>query len=220
MLGGLPKYRLRCILSGALATRSRLHRNDREVLPTCQLCGGTEEETTVHLFDSCPALEDPRRVEMSRELWEELPPRVRLHGLAPNDLQLPDSFDAGQMGRKQLACMVQHNLLDMWETRCRLDPEGVRLPVPRWHRDVRRRLNPNIPVAVPPDIPVHAPGARGVPRAADAQHPSRSVRARPNPARVQYSLLDMLANRDAFLPERVPKPRWATLRRNLRGNEN
>ena len=70
MLGGLPKYRLRCILSGALATRSRLHRNDSEVLPTCQLCGSGAVETTEHLLLSCPSLQGPRSTEMDPEFWE------------------------------------------------------------------------------------------------------------------------------------------------------
>ena len=143
---------------------------------------------------------------MPQEFWETLPPCVRLHGLIPNDIELPPRFDEGLMGRKQLGCLVQHNLLDMWEMRCRLDTQ-VPGPVPRWIRMVRPRLDPerpadtmDLPAIQPlqpasrplPDgpgvqrnvrprleaIPTMQPGTRGEIRSAEPANNSRNVRRR------------------------------------------
>ena len=137
-LGGRHRYRLRCIMSGALPTRSRLHRQDAEVNPQCQLgCHGSDESTE-HIFLECPAQIRHRSTEMPEALWAALPPCTKLHGLVPSGLELPQFGFVGDMGRKELACLAQHNLLDMWEHRCRCDPES-RPPQPRWQRNVLPR---------------------------------------------------------------------------------
>ena len=59
-LNGLDKYRWRCILAGAVATMTRLHRNGQVDSPLCLACALREEETSEHIFARCPAYEHIR----------------------------------------------------------------------------------------------------------------------------------------------------------------
>ena len=140
MLSGLDRYRIRTILCGALNTKSRLVRLSDEVDPTCSCCETGAMETTRHLFSECPALAEGRHSEMQYEEWHNLPNCLKLLGIMPKDMAgIPARFQ-DEDGLKQLACFVQHNLLDLWQRRCDLT-ENVMQPQPRWQatRNVRPR---------------------------------------------------------------------------------
>ena len=129
MLSGLPRYTLRCIITGALATRSRLHKFDPEESPDCPHCPGVPE-TTQHIFGECPKYKTLRFTDLGEETWTSLPPCLKYHGIVPllNE-QIAAQFQS-QVDHKQLGCIVQHNLLDIWQERQKW--VEARQPVPRW----------------------------------------------------------------------------------------
>ena len=129
MLSGLTRYRLRCILSGALPTRARLHKLNQEEPKDCPHCLGIPE-TAEHIFGDCPAYTPIRYTDLGQETWQSLPNCLKHQGIVPLlDEQLPPRF-RGDVERKQLGCIMQHNLLDMWEER--MNHVDARLPIPRW----------------------------------------------------------------------------------------
>ena len=127
-LGGLHRYILRCILCGGVSTNTRLHRTNQDISRICPCCGQAEE-TVQHVFDECERHASQRLTEITAEDWAALPECLRLHGLMPADFLAPGNDDAA-MNRKTLACLVQHNLLDIWEHRQTLVPGNE--PQPRW----------------------------------------------------------------------------------------
>ena len=135
-LGGLNRYKLRCILAGAINTGSRMARLTEES-PNCRCCDQGVPETPEHIFEICPAHEPYRFTEISREDWRALPPCLKLQGVMPKcNEHIPVRFH-GPEEKQDLACQIQHNLLDMWDHRCRL--VGTEMPQPRWARDTRAR---------------------------------------------------------------------------------
>ena len=122
MLGGLDRYRLRCILTGGIPTALNRSRRSKDVDPLCPCCG-EDIESTAHLFDDCPTLGHIRYLDLRPAQWHALPPCLRLHGIVPARWgSLEDC--------KVVACEVQHALLDMWQHRCSFVPEPG--PLPRW----------------------------------------------------------------------------------------
>ena len=146
-LSGLERYKLRTILAGAIRTRSRIARFDElEGGPQCQCCLHQVPETPAHVFDNCPAHIRFRQMEITLEEWQSLPPCLRLQGVMPKSKDaLPPRFRS-QDGQVELACTVQHNLMDMWQNRCQLCQ--VEEPRPRWVRNQRRRVEVNQPTEV------------------------------------------------------------------------
>ena len=94
--------------------------------PMCRCCGEVEE-TVEHLFDECPTMDHIRYLEIRPEIWHSLPVCTRHHGIVPALLELGSAED-----RKELACMVQHTLLDIWRHRCSFRAEEDPRPVARW----------------------------------------------------------------------------------------
>ena len=121
----LDRYRLRCIMSGAVNTRAHLHRVRVVESPTCPCCGQAPE-TWSHLFAECPAHATIRNRELGPELLESLPACLRLHGVCPETFQFGDSRDdlLGLVGT------VQYMLLDVLAHRNELMGEPP--PQPRW----------------------------------------------------------------------------------------
>ena len=129
MVSGLPRYNLRCIMTGALRTNSRKNKMCSEEDPCCPNCPGVKEDTE-HVFCNCPHYERLRKTEITDEEWDMLPKCTKLHGLVPLlDAGLPERFQ-GEMGRKELGCLIQHNLLDIWDQR--MVQAGETGPAPRW----------------------------------------------------------------------------------------
>ena len=128
---GLHEYKLRCVLAGAMASCSRLHKAEMRDSPQCPCCG-EEVETYSHIIDDCPGLDHLRYRDFSPEEWKLLPPCVRHHGLIPLRLHMdctPARYQ-DQDGPKAMAADVQYTLLDMFLFR---DTKlGAPTPIPRW----------------------------------------------------------------------------------------
>ena len=128
MLGGLERYRLRCVLTGALQTSYMRHLKNPEVDPTCRCCGQALE-TLAHLFDECETLSHIRYREIWPSTWVEFPDCMRLHGIVPAKFGTASE-------RLTFGCAVQHTLLDMWEHRCTFAVDE-QPPVARWQKRPR-----------------------------------------------------------------------------------
>ena len=120
-LSGLSKYSLRVILTGAVATMSRIAREDRDSSPSCPCCG-MEEETTEHLFLRCAAHKVQRTSLLTEEFFQALPSCCNLHGLLPLGMDLHSDFDQNREGLKDFAYQLQHTLLAILEHRQKLVP--------------------------------------------------------------------------------------------------
>ena len=129
-LSGLAKYKLRCILAGALATRARQHKMNNETTPDCPHCPGIREDAE-HIFSECPKYAHLRTIDLGHEVWQAMPNCLKFQGVVPLlDIEgLPPDF-CGEVGRKVLGCTVQHNLLDIWDERLKF--VDVVPPAPRW----------------------------------------------------------------------------------------
>ena len=137
---GLTTHRLRCVLTGAVATCHRLHRIRTLEDPHCRCCGHPDE-TLEHITDECPAFEQLRAQVATPDEWEELPVCLRRHGIMPAwQFPMPSRYAENQEDdRKALAADMQYLLTDMVEMRMQHMPE-LAGPCPRWHRNVRPRL--------------------------------------------------------------------------------
>ena len=139
-LGGLERYKLRTILCGAIRTDARFSKIDRELSPLCKCCAQQAVETTRHVFAECAAHRPMITQELTSEEWAMLPECLTLQGIMPRcSEQLPERFRVSPEDKMDLACIMQHNLLDAWDHRASLrqTPE----PQPRWQRNQRPRLN-------------------------------------------------------------------------------
>ena len=126
---GFQKYMLRCIMAGAMASCSRLHKAKILDSPRCCCCGA-QMETFMHIVDDCPALAHTRFREFSPSEWAQLPSCTRSHGLVPICLD-PASIPPRYQGEpKALAADVQYTLIDMFLHRASL--MGRPAPQPRW----------------------------------------------------------------------------------------
>ena len=102
-LRGIDKYRLRCILSGAVSTQRRLaDKFPGAESPICRCCNLGVEETTEHLFLHCPAHSAPRSADLREEYFQNLPPCAKLQGILPLNWPVPP--DLGEGRDSQLAC--------------------------------------------------------------------------------------------------------------------
>ena len=126
MVGGLPRYHLRCVLSGGVATALQKHRRNPDIDPQCRCCGQAIE-TLEHLVDECETLDHIRFLEFRPEQWHLFPPCLRFHGI------MPAKFGGTPEDRKYIACLVQHTLTDMWQHVRSFDVE-LPPPVARWKR--------------------------------------------------------------------------------------
>ena len=125
-LGGLNRYHLRCVLTGANATALQRHRRNKELSPLCRCCGAAVESLE-HLVDECETLAHIRYGDMTPTQWFALPNCLRYHGIVPSTLE------GTAMDRKQAGCLVQHVLLDMWQHVRSFDVDAPP-PVARWKR--------------------------------------------------------------------------------------
>ena len=130
-LDGLSRYRWRCLVTGAIPTAKRLHRNKQIDIPVCQCCKSGEVEDLEHLLLRCPAHDHVRFREFTREAWEIMPNCLRFHGILPLQHQVvPDGVDITTEGMREYVMAVQHALLDALASRqrfCDWTP-----PQPRW----------------------------------------------------------------------------------------
>ena len=165
-LSGLERHKLRSILCGALATNTRIARNEPEEDGICKCCNLARPETTPHIFQDCPSHNHMRYTETSKAEWESLPNCLKFLGVMPRSFEvLPERYRSEQ-GRIDLAVLVQHNLLDVWDHRCANTPSW-RAPQPRWQRNVKARTSRS------QQEEERAPG-----RGADSQEHTRNVRRR------------------------------------------
>ena len=127
-LCGLRRYRLRCILTGAVATQARLARNQWELSPICP-CFGLEDETQEHLFLRCPAHQQAREGDLVQEYFQGLPACMKIHGLIPVGFPLPADFALARDDQLDLAYRLQYTLIGILESRDRFVPSVL---APRW----------------------------------------------------------------------------------------
>ena len=107
---------LRCILTDAVWTNSRLFHGGRLSTPSCTLCGHDHQDTN-HFFWSCPELRELQSKHNClfslRSTCGPWPSCLELCGLVPTNLVVPG------FSRTQVAALVQSYLLDVvrrsWE---------------------------------------------------------------------------------------------------------
>ena len=129
-LTGLDRYRLRCILAGAVATQARLARNHKDAeSPICPCCQLGVVETLEHLLLQCPAHSRERERDLRPEYFQALPPCTKLHGIIPLKMQFPDDVGEDRDSRVDLAYRIQYTLLGILQSREKYKPTSM---APRW----------------------------------------------------------------------------------------
>ena len=129
-LRGIDKYRLRCILSGAVPTQERLsNKFPNSESPVCKCCNLNVVETTEHLFLECPAHDRARRADLAPECFQGLPPCTKLHGIFPANWPVHEDFGTGKDAQLDMAYRLQYTLMSVVESR-----ESIVSPnyMPRW----------------------------------------------------------------------------------------
>ena len=129
---GLMLHRLRCLLTGAVATYHRLYRARVLTGNACPCCN-LAAETMEHISDDCPVMADLRARNFTAGEWATLPPCLRYHGILPaGDEGMPRRYADHENGREGLVADVQYTLIDMLERRESYMDPGLR-PQPRWN---------------------------------------------------------------------------------------
>ena len=129
-LTGLDKYRLRCILSGAVPTQERLAKkfpNSESAI--CKCCALNAVETTEHLFLECPAHEQARTADLVPEYFQNLPSCSKLHGILPANFPVHPDYGTGRDGQLDMVYRIQYTLISVLASR-----ESIVQPnyLPRW----------------------------------------------------------------------------------------
>ena len=143
-LRGLDKYRLRCIMSGAVATQERLAKKwPNSETPWCKCCDGRTVETVEHLFLECPAHHRARTADLLPQYFQALPPCAKLHGILPANWPIPHDMGTGRDAQLDLAYRLQYTLIGILESRESIAPSNY---IPRWqaqrsHKRARRAEN-------------------------------------------------------------------------------
>ena len=136
-LRGIDKYRLRCILAGAVPTQERLAKKfPNSESPTCRCCNQGAIETLEHLFLTCPAHEQARRADLSPEYFQGLPNCAKLHGIFPANWPVHPDFGSGRDAQLDMAYRLQYTLISILESRENVVPPNY---LPRWRLSNTKR---------------------------------------------------------------------------------
>ena len=153
---GLDKYKMRCIMTGALPTQNRLYRKGVVEDPMCPCCAG-EIEDAGHVFLRCPAHRHIREREFQEAHRQAAPECLSTHGLLPHNFAFPPDVGEDKDAQRVYVSRWQYMLLDMWDNRLRMAPQQA--PVPRWQPPQQqpqpRRVRQRVEVVAPAPTFVH-----------------------------------------------------------------